>query len=63
MAARAGADCWPAQYFVLLGLAASSWLIAGVSWLGFILPRVVRVPAAGTFERLHEEAKRQMERR
>lgn len=60
VAARVLADAWAAYHFLFLGFASAAWLIAGVSWLLFILPRVTRVPAAGTFEALHEEAKRQL---
>ena len=58
--ARLAADALPARFFQLLGVAAASWSVAAISWLVFSLPYVVRAVPAGTFERLHEEAKRKL---
>lgn len=54
------AETAPSRYFQWLGLAAGCWMAAGLSWLLFILPRVLRPVPAETFERLHEAAKRQL---
>ncbi len=59
-AMRVLADLWPMVYFPSLGMAASLWLIAAVSWLIFISPRILRKVPEGTFERLHEQAKHQV---
>jgi len=58
--ARVLADLRPVFYFRLLGLASSAWLIAAVSWLLFILPRVLRPIPEGAFESLHEAAKQRL---
>ncbi len=58
--ARILADLWPMHYFTLLTVAASLWLIAGISWLLFIVPRVLRPIPEGAFERMHEQAKQQL---
>ncbi len=47
-------------FFPWLGVAAACWIVAGISWLVFILPRVVRPLAPGAFEQVHEEAKRRL---
>ncbi len=59
-AMRVLADLWPMGYFPSLGMAASLWLIAAVSWLVFITPRVLRKVPEDTFERLHQQAKQQL---
>jgi uncharacterized protein involved in response to NO len=60
MAARVLADFLPSHFFPLLAGASIAWMIGGVSWLAFIAPYVVRPVDEGTFERLHEEAKRRL---
>lgn len=62
VAARLAADLLPAHYFQLLGAAASCWLLVGLSWVAFILPRVLRSPVAGVFEAAHEQAKQRLRR-
>jgi hypothetical protein len=44
-------------FFPLLALAAACWLLPAAVWLAFLVPRLLRVPPAGEFERLHEAAK------
>lgn len=51
-----------AWYFPLLGFAASLWIVVGVSWLCFVAPGILAVPAAGTFEHQHEQEKQRMNR-
>ena len=57
---RLAADGIPQRFFLLLGCAAVSWMAAGISWLAFALPRVLRPLPNGEFERLHDEAKRRV---
>lgn len=52
---------FPARFFDLLGIAASFWLAAGLSWFAFVLPKMAKIPREGEFERAHEEAKQQVE--
>ncbi|HAM39823.1 MAG TPA: hypothetical protein DCP69_00415 [Candidatus Omnitrophica bacterium] len=59
-AARVLADVMPSHYFPLLAGASIAWMAGGMSWLVFIAPYVMRPAAAGTFERLHEDAKRRL---
>lgn len=59
---RVLADVWPAVYFPALGLAAVSWLTAGVAWLIFALPRVLTPVPEGAMERLHEQARQRFAR-
>lgn len=61
-AARVLADLWPLHYFLLLAAASLAWLAAGISWLLFIVPYVVRPVDEGVFERVHEEATRRLGR-
>ena len=58
--ARLIAEARPMWFFPWLGVAAACWIVAGISWLVFILPRVVRPLAPGAFEQVHEEAKRRL---
>jgi hypothetical protein len=57
---RLFADHVPARYFQLLGIASVAWMAAGIAWLVFALPLVVRTVPPETVERLHEEAKRRV---
>lgn len=59
---RLAADGLPQRYFLLLGLAAVCWMAAGIGWLAFVIPRVLRPLPEGEFERLHEDAKRRLRR-
>lgn len=54
---RLVAQFFPAVYFQLLGISGAVWLTAAISWLFFILPRVLRLPKAGEFEQLHAQMK------
>lgn len=51
---------FPADYFILLGLAAACWIAAGLIWLFFITPKIIKIPQPGEFEKSHEDAKRRM---
>ncbi len=51
---------FPDDYFHLVATAAFLWVIAGLSWLCFIMLRVFKTPGSGDFERIHEEAKKQV---
>jgi uncharacterized protein involved in response to NO len=59
-AARVLANFWVERYFALLAAAAMAWLAAGVSWLIFVLPWVLRAAPEGEFERMHAEAKQRL---
>lgn len=54
---RVASSFFPAHYFNLLAFAAISWILAAMSWLFFVLPRLWRFPPGGEFERFHEQAK------
>lgn len=54
---RAAVVFAPDAYFRFLGMSATFWLIAGGSWLIFILPRIFKVPTEDEFGRMHEKAK------
>lgn len=58
--ARLTAEARPAWFFPWLGVSAVCWMAAGISWLVFILPRVMRPLVPGAFEQVHEEAKRRL---
>jgi len=58
--ARLVAEARPTWFFPWLGVAATCWIVAGISWLVFIVPRVTRPLAPGAFEQVHEEAKRRL---
>lgn len=60
MVVRLAAEVAPEHFFPLLGVAAGSWSIAGVSWLLFAFPHLLRRMPADTFERAHAAAKRQL---
>jgi len=60
VAARLAAELLPAWFFPFLGLAAACWSLAGLSWLGFALPYVVRSVPPETFARVHDAVKRQV---
>ncbi len=57
---RITAIFFPDVYFNFLGAAALFWVLADFSWLCFIAPRILKIPQADEFERLHEEAKRRL---
>lgn len=57
---RVTAIFFPDAYFNYLGLAAFFWVLTGFSWLCFIAPRILKIPQADEFERLHQEAKRRL---
>ncbi|MBI4394693.1 MAG: NnrS family protein, partial [Candidatus Omnitrophica bacterium] len=59
---RVAAGYYPNHFFALLGVAASLWILVGMSWLCFVLPRILRIPEAGEFERQHEEMKERVSR-
>ncbi len=59
--ARVTADLRPSAFFLWLGVASVSWLIAAVSWLWLVLPAVVRTLPPGEFERMHDAAKRRVQ--
>lgn len=58
VAARLSADAFPRSFFQLLALAAAAWSVAGVSWLMFAAPFLVRAASPEAFDRAHESAKR-----
>ena len=58
--ARLAAEWRPQAFFPLLGVAAACWSIAGLSWLVLMAPLLLKPAAPAAFERLHEEAKRQL---
>ncbi|MBI1976247.1 MAG: hypothetical protein HYS56_01920, partial [Candidatus Omnitrophica bacterium] len=60
LALRVAAQFFPAAYFQLLGVSGMIWLMAAAGWLFFIFPKVLRLPKAGEFERLHEEMKQRV---
>ena len=60
LAARVAAEWQPERYFLWLGLASSAWLVAGISWIVFALPRVCRAADPDAFEQAHEAAKRDL---
>lgn len=53
---------YPDEYFKFMGYAAISWSVAAVCWLIYILPKVFIVPPQDEFARMHEEAKRKLEK-
>ena len=59
LVARLIAERQPESFFRWLGVAAICWIIAGASWIVFVVPRVLRPIEPGTFERVHDMAKRQ----
>lgn len=54
------ADAQPEAYFRWLAAASVCWVIAGVSWIAFILPRVLRPAAPDAFEQVHAAVKAQI---
>ena len=50
----------PNSYFNILAIASGFWLLAGISWLIVILPKVIAVPHGIDFEAQHEAAKRRV---
>ncbi|PIQ85058.1 MAG: hypothetical protein COV74_10705 [Candidatus Omnitrophica bacterium CG11_big_fil_rev_8_21_14_0_20_45_26] len=48
------------HYFQFLAIAAGFWLVGGLGWLLFIIPKVLKMPAGIDFEKMHEEAKRRV---
>ena len=54
------ADAQPKTFFHWLAAASLCWIIAGVSWIAFVLPRVLRPLAPGAFEQAHAAAKAQL---
>jgi len=59
-AARVSAVFFPGNYFPILGFAAAVWLSAGIAWLCFVTPKIVKIPAADEFEKMHQEAKQRI---
>ncbi|MBI3999485.1 MAG: NnrS family protein [Candidatus Omnitrophica bacterium] len=57
---RIAAGFYPNLFFPYLGIAASVWILTGISWLCFITPRIFRVAFEGSFEHTHEEMKRRV---
>ncbi len=53
---------FPDVFFKMLGIASIVWTITGVCWLLFILPRLFIVPSEDEFGRMHEQAKKQINR-
>lgn len=53
---------FPDAYFRFLGWASISWMAAGLCWLGYMLPYVLKVPNADAFDQMHEQAKRKLKR-
>lgn len=51
---------YPEIYFTFLGWASTLWIITAFCWLGFMIPYLLKVPEGDEFERMHEEAKRQV---
>jgi uncharacterized protein involved in response to NO len=51
---------YPEIYFTFLGLASSLWIITAFCWLGFMIPYLLKVLEGDEFDRMHEEAKRQV---
>jgi uncharacterized protein involved in response to NO len=51
--ARFIAEWQTGSFFLWLGVASACWLIAGVSWLGFVWPRVTQPLSPGAFEQVH----------
>lgn len=51
---------YPDVYHIFLGLASSLWVITALGWLGFMAPYLLKAPDGDEFERMHEEAKRQV---
>ena len=58
--ARLAADLQPTLFFQWLGVAAACWSLAALGWLCFSLPHITRRVPSGTFERAHDEVKRQV---
>lgn len=58
---RVAADWLPSLYQRLIGIAACGWLAAAAAWLAFVLSWILQAVAPGTFERLHDEAKRKLQ--
>ena len=54
------ADLQPETFFRWLVVASVCWVLAGVSWMIFVLPRVLRPMVAGAFEQAHAAAKEQL---
>ena len=53
---RVASVFFPNFYFNVLAIASASWVVAGISWLCFVAPRILRVPHEGEFEKSHEKA-------
>lgn len=60
LAVRLVAETQLDRYFMWLGAASTIWLIAAAVWIGYLIPRLAKIPAAGAFERTHEDAKRRI---
>ncbi len=54
------AESQPETFFRWLSAASVLWLIAGVSWILFVLPLTLRPLSPGAFESVHEAAKRKL---
>lgn len=54
------AEWHPEQFFRWLGFASIFWLAAAATWLAYLLPCMLRPPAPGSFEGVHEEAKQRL---
>lgn len=59
--ARVSAVFFPGNYFPILGFAAAVWLSAGIAWLCFVTPKIVKIPAADEFEKMHQAAKQRIQ--
>ncbi len=60
LAIRIAANFTAEHYFAWLGAVAAMWLVVGAGWLCFAVPKIMKIPAEGEFERQHEEAKRKL---
>ncbi len=60
IAARLVAEGQPETFFRWLGVASFCWLIAGIGWILFALPRVLRPVDPAAFERVHAAAKQRL---
>lgn len=48
---------YPDAYFQLLAVASLLWVLAGLSWLAFILPPIFHVPVDDEFAKMHQQDK------
>lgn len=57
LALRLAATALPERYFLLLGAASALWLLAAVTWLAAMAPRLLETIPVIEVEREHEESK------